>query len=139
MITEFKQIFKNGLSEGKRSKIRGAIDNVLFYTSIVIFFVAVYEIGFLGGNTDTSVLHKVYYSYLFFYFVFFSVKMPSFLKKRGKKIYMTVIRILMLIMMFFYLFNVNFVFDSVDYHGVVYRFLTSPDLVYILIFAVFFY
>lgn len=138
MITEFKQIFKNGLSEGKRSKIRGAIDNVLFYTSIVIFFVAVYEIGFLGGNTDTSVLHKVYYSYLFFYFVFFSVKMPSFLKKRGKKIYMTVIRILMLIMMVFYLFNVNFVFDSVDYHGVVYRFLTSPDLVYILIFAVFF-
>ncbi|MBQ5452323.1 MAG: hypothetical protein IIU03_07005 [Bacteroidales bacterium] len=138
MINTIKQIWKNGLSEYKQSKLRAIIDNVLFYTSIVIFFVAVYEIGFLGGDVDTHVLHKVYYAYLFFYFVFFSVKMPTSLKNRGKKIYESVIKVLILIMMVFYLFNVNFVFDSVDYHGIVYRFLTSPDLVYLIIFAVFF-
>ncbi|MCR4560726.1 MAG: hypothetical protein K5685_11665 [Bacteroidales bacterium] len=138
MINAIKQIWKNGLSEYKASKLRAIIDNVLFYTAIVIFFVAVYEIGFLGDDVDTHVLHKAYYAYLFFYFVFFSVKMPSFLKNRGKTIYMTIIKVLMLIMMVFYLFNVNFVFDSVDYHGIVYRFLTSPNLVYLIIFAVFF-
>lgn len=138
MINVIKQILKNGLSKYQSSRLRAIIDNALFYSAILIFFAAVYELGFLGGDTDTSALHKAYYAYLFFYFIFFSVKMPSFLKNRGQKIYMTVIRVLMLIMMIFYLFNVNFVFDSVDYHGIVYRFLTSPYLVYLLIFAVFF-
>jgi Trk-type K+ transport system membrane component len=138
VINVIKQILKNGLSKYQSSRLRAIIDNALFYSAILIFFAAVYELGFLGGDTDTSALHKAYYAYLFFYFIFFSVKMPSFLKNRGQKIYMTVIRVLMLIMMIFYLFNVNFVFDSVDYHGIVYRFLTSPYLVYLLIFAVFF-
>ena len=138
MIKQIQKILKNGLSKYQSSKFRAIFDNVLFYSSVIIFFVAVYEIGFLSEDTDTFFLHQIYYAYLFFYFIFFSVKTPSFLKKRGQKIYMLVIRIVMLIMMFFYLFNLNFVFESVHYKGIIYRILSSPDLVYLLILAVFF-
>ena len=138
MINPIKQIFRNGLSKYQSSRLRAIIDSVLFYTSIIVFFVAVYEIGFLSDNTDTSSLHKLYHIYLFFYFIFFSVKMPNFLKGKGRTIYSIVIRVVLLVLMIFYLFNVDFVFDSVNYHGFLYRFLTSPDLVYILIISVFF-
>ncbi|MCQ2250233.1 MAG: ATPase [Bacteroidales bacterium] len=140
MLEYLKNIYKNGLSKYQSSRLRTIIDNVLFYTTIVIFFAAVYEIGFLSDNTDTRWLHNVYYAYLFLYFIFFSTKMPSILKNRGKgqKIYMLVIRILLFVFLIFYLFNVKFVFDTVDYHGIVYRFLTSPDLVYLIILSTFF-
>ncbi len=140
MLENLKNIYKNGLSKYQSSRLRAIIDNMLFYTTIIVFFVAVYEIGFLGEGTDTSLLHTVYHVYLFFYFIFFSTKMPSILKNRGRgqKIYMFVIRILLFIFLIFYLFNVNFVFDSVNYHGIFYRFLTSPDLVYLILLSTFF-
>ena len=136
----YKKIFKDGLSNYQSSRLRAIIDKVLFYTTVVIFFVAVYEIGFLSDNTDTAWLHSVYYSYLVFYFIFFSTKMPSILKNRGRgqKIYMFIIRIILFVLLIVYLFNVNIVFDTVNYHGIVYRFLTSPDLVYLIILATFF-
>jgi len=140
MFEGIKNIYKNGLSKYQSSRLRDIIDKVLFYTTIIIFFVAVYEIGFLGEDVDTSGLHTVYYVYLFFYFIFFSTKMPNMLKNRGRgqKIYMLVIRLLLFVFLIFYLFNVNFVFDTVNYHGIVYRFLTSPDLVYLIILSTFF-
>ena len=55
----YKKIFKDGLSNYQSSRLRAIIDKVLFYTTVVIFFVAVYEIGFLSDNTDTAWLHSV--------------------------------------------------------------------------------
>lgn len=140
MFEVLKQIYRNGLSKYQSSRLRTIIDNVLFYTTIIVFFVAVYEIGFLAEDTDTTSLHTIYHVYLFFYFIFFSTKMPAILKNRGRgqKIYMLVIRILLFVLLIFYLFNVNFVFDTVNYHGILYRFLTSPELVYLILLATFF-
>ncbi|MCR5456077.1 MAG: ATPase [Bacteroidales bacterium] len=136
----YKKIFKDGLTRYQSSRLRAVIDKVLLYSTIIIFFAAIYEIGFLSDNTDTTWLHSVYYGYLVFYFIFFSTKMPSILKNRGRgqKIYMFVIRIILFVLLTVYLFNVNIVFDTVHYHGIIYKFLTSPDLVYLIILATFF-
>ena len=137
----YKKLFKDGLTKYQSSRLRTIIDKTLFYTTILIFFVAVYEIGFLTDTTDTSALHSVYYAYLVFYFIFFSTKMPGILKNRGRgqKIYMFVIRIVLFVLLIVYLFNVNFGLDAVvGSHGILYRFLTSPELVYLIILAIFF-
>ena len=67
--------------------------------------------------------------------------MPGILKNRGRgqKIYMFVIRIVLFVLLIVYLFNVNFGLDAVvGSHGILYRFLTSPELVYLIILAIFF-
>ncbi|MCQ2973366.1 MAG: ATPase [Bacteroidales bacterium] len=131
------KLVKHGLTKYQSSKLNSFIEKFLFYTTLIAFFVAVYEIGFLDSSTDTTILHNFYYIYLLVYFFSFSTRIPSMFQKKSK-IYLTIIRILLFAFLIFYFFNVKFLFDAVDYHGLFYRLITSPNIVYVLIISIFF-
>lgn len=128
---------KQGLSKYQKSKLNKIVGQFLFYSTIITFFTTVYEFGFLDESTDTSLLHNFYYIYLLVYFFSFSTRIPSMFEKKSK-IYLIIIRILLFAFLIFYFFNVKFLFDAVDYHGWFYNLITSPNLVYVLIIAIFF-
>lgn len=121
----------------KKHKLQNKVENILFYLAVIIFFVSVYDIGFLSNVAEARIIDNFYYIYLLLYFVFFSTRIPVMFKKRGN-LYLLLLKILLFVSLIVYFFNVKFIFDAVDYHGLFYRFVMSRKFVYLLIAVTFF-
>lgn len=129
----FKLSF-NKSAKQKRIQIKEKIEKLVSIFSVIAFFVAVYDFGFLKGNYDF--LQNFYYVFLLIYFVSFSTRIPSLFLRRGK-LYLIVLKVLLFLFLIFYFFNVEFLFDAVNYHGAFYSMVTSENLVYVLISMIF--
>ena len=121
----------------KKYKLQSKVENILFYIAVLIFFVSIYDIGFLGDVEGARIIDNFYYAYLLIYFVCFSIRIPALFKKRGN-LYLFIVKLLLFIFLAVYFFNLKFLIDAVDYHGVFYRFVMSRKFVYMLIAITFF-
>ena len=113
------------------------LDRMLLILGFSMFFISIFELGFLPNLEMNTQLHTFYYVGLLVYFISLTFKIPFILFK-SKHSYTLMLKILTFIFLTFYFFVINFISDAIKAEYPIIRFFDNVSFTYILISLVFF-
>jgi len=137
ILLRIKEKVINFQNNFKIKNFERKLESILFYLGIILFFTAIYELGFLSEGHSHRFIHTFYYISLLFYFVSLSFRIPLAILSGSKK-YLKIIKIIVFIFLLFYFVNIEFLYDQYRYEYLIVRAFGNIYFVYLFISLIFF-